>query len=107
MKKFCYNSLVKIDAVQTLKNPEIFPTLVWDYSLTPQQFADMLTSTDPKQQRQKLWALTRVFEHANFYLMKKLISKADFVKFWPEVRTRIFNKDQVKAYDYLAKKYAV
>jgi len=93
--------------VDQLSANDLYSNLVWDYDLDLQAFAGLLTTTDPKLERQQLWALTRVVEHAPFYSMKKLISRSDFIKYWPLIRPRLQDKSQVQAYDYLAQKFTL
>lgn len=76
--------------------------IIWDYSITPEQFEQMLHDGTPAMlTRDKKWAMTRTLERADYYTAMQLIGVDALRQHWPELRTGIRFNHIKDAYDFV------
>jgi len=86
--------------ISLLQKDSQFHNLVWDYKLDAVDFVKMLDDpavNDPD----RVWAITRVLERANYYTTRQLLDKPTLKKYWPLVKPKIRLKALVTAYDFV------
>lgn len=88
-----------VSKLDLLDQNHLFHTLVWDYQITPSEFASWLEN--PSNERNHLWAVTRTISRADYYSAIRLVGKDHLRQIWPQIKPRLRNPDQITAYDYL------
>jgi len=81
--------------------------IIWEYDISENDYLDMLFGKTRKGWFDQKWALRRAIESLNYYDLLKLVSIDTIRKYWPELRTKLRNKDVVQGLDYVIRKYTL
>ncbi len=90
-----------------IENPEKFKQILWDYTLSPQEFFAILNSKKQNGWMTQDWAITRVLEHAPYYDAIALVSLNTIHGRWKSIKPKLFNKEIQKGYEYVLRKYTL
>ncbi len=98
-----------MDTIQQnyIDNPEKYRQIIWDYTLTPEEFFAILNNRSATGWMGRDWAIARVLENVSYYDAISLVSIKTISQRWQYVRSKIFNKQIKKGYEYLLHKYTL
>ncbi len=105
--------MVYLQVMNTLQqsyrnHPEKFKQLVWDYTLSPEDFFAILNNTEKRNGwLTQDWAIARVLEHAPYYDAIALVPIKTIRDRWEYIEPKLFHKEIKKGYEYVLRKYPV
>lgn len=82
-------------------------TLVWDYNVSAAEFAQAILGYSDSSWFGQEWAVQRSIERLPYYTLIKTIPLDVIATHWPNVRTKVFNKELQSAYDFVLQRYAL
>jgi hypothetical protein len=88
-------------------DPKFFRRLVWDYSLSPRDFFAILHNERAEGTFTQDWAIARVIENAPYYDALTLVPLTMLRTRWERVRSRVFNRDIVRGYEFVLRRDAL
>ncbi len=90
-----------------IEDPGKFKQIVWDYSLTPEEFFAILSDEKKDGFLGRDWAIGRILEHVPYYDAIELVPISIIKSRWQQLKPKIFNKEIKKGYEYLLHKYTL
>lgn len=86
-------------AKKTLSKEES-KNLVWDYTLTPDDFLSILSGKKEMGWFTQKWAIARVLENLDYYRALDLIGFATLSQHWDQVKKSIHDPALKRGYEY-------
>ena len=90
-----------------IEHPEKFKQLVWDYTLTPEDFFAILNNEKKDGWLTRDWAIARVLEHAPYYDAIALVPLQTIHDRWEQIKPKLFHKEIKEGYEYLLRRYTL
>lgn len=79
------------------------PAYVWDYDVDEERFKEILSGLITIGHLDRRWATIRLFEHAPYAEIIRLLGYRGIVQLWPEVRNGIRSQSRKRGFDFLVK----
>jgi hypothetical protein len=76
---------------------------LWDYDITPEQFAQILAGDLRFGRLDQDWAATRLLEYGAYDEIVRLIGFPALVQNWPRWRKRVRSTSRTRGLDFLVK----
>ena len=77
---------------------------IWDYDIDEGKLRDILSGQITMASLDKRRAIVRLFEHAPFQEIVRLLGYREIVKQWPAMRSRIRSQSRKRGFDFLVER---
>jgi hypothetical protein len=77
------------------------PSFIWDYDVDEERFKELLSGLITIGHLDKHWAAVRLFEHAPYSEIVRLLGYRGIIRLWPEVRKSIRSHNRKRGLDFL------
>ena len=84
-----------------------FRTLVRDYTLSADEFWEILQGKKTHGWFTQTWAIARIIEQVNYYDAISLIGLDRLYANWDMIKTKIFNISIKRGYEFVLRRYAL
>lgn len=85
----------------------IYRQLIWDYTLSKEDFESILSGQKTLGSLDQSWAISRILENTDYYTAKDLVTLPLLQKNWSQVKNKLFKKSIKDGYEFVLQRHAL